>query len=227
MASDEPSGTRKPLAGKPVYRPDIFDADDLDRARNIILTPEPSSTTEERWERETPFLVRCILERLAPGRGDVVLDYGCGVGRLARELIRQAGCAVLGVDISQRMRSLAVDYVDSPQFTVLSPQMFETLIAKGLRVDHGIAVWVLQHCLSPDRDIELMAAALAAGHRLFVVNSRRRWVPSDRGWFNDGLDVAALLALRFTATGDVALESPAVSPELAHSSFARIYAKVG
>ncbi|MGH6719342.1 MAG: class I SAM-dependent methyltransferase [Alphaproteobacteria bacterium] len=227
MARDEPPGTRKPSAGQPVYRPDIFDVDDLDRARQIILTPEPKTTTDERWERETPFLVRCILEHLAPGRGDVVLDYGCGVGRLARELIRQAGCDVLGVDISRRMRSLAVDYVDSPRFTVLSPRMFETLIAKGLRVDHGIAVWVLQHCHSPDRDIALIAAALAAGHRLFVVNGRQRCVPSDRGWVNDRLDIAALLALRFTATGDVAFESPAVSPELAQSSFARIYAKAG
>jgi demethylmenaquinone methyltransferase/2-methoxy-6-polyprenyl-1,4-benzoquinol methylase len=51
---------------------------------------------DPRWRR---FLV----SRVAAGPGDRVLDVATGTGAVARELVRQKGCAVVGVDQSPEM----------------------------------------------------------------------------------------------------------------------------
>src|SRR5438876_4857411 len=51
---------------------------------------------DPRWRR---FLV----SRIDAGEGDTVLDVATGTGAVARELIRQKGCAVVGVDQSPEM----------------------------------------------------------------------------------------------------------------------------
>jgi SAM-dependent methyltransferase len=89
------------------YNSGIFEVANLDDARRIILTPEGGLTTDERWESETPYLVGLVAENLQLTADSVIVDYGCGIGRLARELIARYGCRVVGVDISAQMRSLA------------------------------------------------------------------------------------------------------------------------
>src|SRR5260221_8560231 len=97
----------------PIYRPDIFEVSDLESAMQIILTPETGTTTQERWEYETPYLVNEIGRTLGLDDNSCVLDYGCGVGRIARGLIERYHCFVIGVDISTGMRQLAPEYVKS------------------------------------------------------------------------------------------------------------------
>jgi hypothetical protein len=62
------------------YNAGIFDVADLDEARGIILTPEISRTTHERWSREAPYLASPIAEQLNATDSSSVLDYGWGVG---------------------------------------------------------------------------------------------------------------------------------------------------
>jgi 2-polyprenyl-3-methyl-5-hydroxy-6-metoxy-1,4-benzoquinol methylase len=60
---------------------------------------DPTST-EERWQVETPYVADLIGHALPTIRpGDLLLDYGCGVGRIAKELIARHRCRVVGVDI--------------------------------------------------------------------------------------------------------------------------------
>jgi demethylmenaquinone methyltransferase/2-methoxy-6-polyprenyl-1,4-benzoquinol methylase len=59
-------------------------------ARLLSLGQDP------RWRR---FLVECI----EAGPGDVVIDVASGTGAVALELVRQKGCAVMGVDQSAEM----------------------------------------------------------------------------------------------------------------------------
>src|SRR5262249_36782985 len=93
------------------YRPEIFDAADMQRAKQIILTTEgPGADTETRWAIETPYLMQLLREKLELQSDMVVLDYGCGVGRLAKTIINAVNCRVIGIDISERMRRLAEDY---------------------------------------------------------------------------------------------------------------------
>lgn len=196
------------------YYPDVFDVPDLRRAKEIILTNEgPGADTDTRWAQETPYLVGLIGQTLALRPGMLVLDYGCGIGRMAKALIEGIGCSVIGVDISPSMRRLAVDYVGTDRFTVVSPAQFDTLSAAGLRVHAALAIWVLQHCVAPAEDVERIRRSLAADGGLFVLNMVTRAIPAVHdeeslqrrfAWTSDGIDVAALLRGTFhvTATGE-------------------------
>jgi hypothetical protein len=72
------------------YAPEVFDVRDLDEARRIILTPESGTTTDARWAAETPWLADRILERFPLTEQHVVIDFGCGLGRMARALIERS-----------------------------------------------------------------------------------------------------------------------------------------
>lgn len=141
------------MADTPIaYDPACFDVANAAQARCIILTPE-DSTTDARWARETPYLTALLAEHLPLDEGSIVLDYGCGIGRLARELIAEFGCQVIGIDISPSMRSLAVEYVGSKRFRAVSPEELDCLLADGLTWEVAYSVWVLQHCRDPAEDI--------------------------------------------------------------------------
>jgi len=127
------------------YNPNVFAVANLAQAKAIILTDEDGVDSDTRWQAETPYLADLIGQEIAPQPGQLVIDYGCGIGRLAKEMIARFDCFVLGVDISAHMRSLAAAYVESDKFTVCAPAMLDDLAARGLRADAAISVWVLQH----------------------------------------------------------------------------------
>lgn len=181
------------------YNPSVFDVSTMAQAMGIILTPE-GSTTADRWEIETPYLADLIAQSMpAPIDADsLVLDYGCGIGRLAHELIKRHGCRVIGVDISPSMRAHSVVYARSDRFLSCSHDMLDGLIARGIAFDAAISIWVLQHCAVPSQDIARIREALRPGGGFFVTNGKARCVPTaEQGWINDGLDIKAMLAAEF------------------------------
>jgi len=196
-----------------LYYPEIFNVADIGAAKDVILTNEgPGADTETRWAIETPYVMSLIAAALAPNPGTLVLDYGCGIGRMAKAMIDSTGCSVIGLDISPNMRALANDYVASDRFTALSPRQFDRLVASGLRVDAAISVWVLQHCFAPADDIARIHSGLTAGGRCFILNMPKRAVPARLtetpentfDWLSDGVDVKALLrgAFQVEAEGE-------------------------
>src|SRR5262252_187833 len=145
------------------YYPRVFDVGSEQHAKNIILTPEGGQTTNERWIKETPYLVDLMLETVKLDKESLVLDYGCGIGRLAKELIARTGCHVIGVDISSTMLGHAYGYVNSPNFSAISENMFKWIISvsdNSLYFDFAYSVWVLQHCLDPEKDLDAISDAL-------------------------------------------------------------------
>lgn len=206
------------------YNPDVFDVPDERAARDIILTPEFGLSTDERWEKETPYLGELFAPQLNLKPDQVLVDYGCGLGRMAKEMIRRTGCRVLGVDISEPMRGLAPGYVGSRDFSVVSPRMFASLVANGFRADAAMAIWVLQHCLSPAQDIEALKVGLKPGGMLAVVNNKHRSVPTkEKAWASDGVDVRALLNERFGEVNEGALEPSVVTPQLSANTYWAVY----
>lgn len=189
------------------YYPEIFDAPDMERDKKIILTEEgPGADTVTRWSMETPYLMELLCQELNLRSDMVVLDYGCGIGRMSKAMIGATGCSVIGLDISQNMRRLAVDYVSSDRFIVISPGQFDILVEAGLRVHAAIAIWVLQHCFAPADDIARIRRSLAVGSSAFVLNMPKRAIPAvlddpDSGarfvWATDKIDVATLLRREF------------------------------
>jgi SAM-dependent methyltransferase len=201
------------------YNPAVFDVNNLAHAMAIILTPE-GSTTADRWETETPYLADLIQNHMSIGPNSFILDYGCGIGRLAHELIKRHGCRVVGVDISPSMRALSVLYTRSDRFTSCSQEMLDHLIERGLTFDAALSIWVLQHCAAPLQDVARIKRALRPDGGLFVANGVLRSVPTtDRGWFNDGLDIKAMLAAEFPVIQEGKLAREKTTESLAAHAF--------
>ena len=212
-----------PAGSAATYTPAVFDVRDVDEARRIILTPEAGTTTDERWVRETPWLAARIAEQFALDARHAVLDFGCGLGRMAKALIDATGCFVVGVDLSTSMRQLAPGYVGSPRFAAVAPPMLDLLLARGVRFELALSIWVLQHVARPEQDIARLRGALRSGGGLFVANNHRRAVPTDRGWAHDGIDVAALLDAAFERRWQATLPPDIGGSVLPEASFVAAY----
>ena len=68
----------------------------------------PLGPTYDRYARllslgQDPRWRRFLVTRIEAGPGDTVLDVATGTGAVARELVRQKGCRVVGLDQSSEM----------------------------------------------------------------------------------------------------------------------------
>lgn len=181
------------------YSPAIFDVTSLAEARQVILTSEDDLPSARRWELEAPYLA-ALASRVGELTGaSSVLDFGCGVGRMATALINVNRCSVYGVDISRNMRALAARNVES-NFAVGDTEALRMLTKAGVRFDFAICCWVLQHAHPVDEAIRDIRHALKDGGVLLVVNNEHRAVPvKEKLWVDDGVDVRAEVKLRFGA----------------------------
>lgn len=198
------------------YDPSVFDVSDMNQAMRIIMTAE-NSTTQERWQKETPYIADLVARKMSITANTLLLDYGCGIGRVAKELIARYGCRVVGVDISPSMRAFAAIYVESDRFFACSAAMLDLMLEHGLSFDGAISIWVLQHCERPAGEVARIRRALKADGKLLVVNSFARVVPGverklftavptlERKWFDDGVDVGSLLRSTFSPLDDGAM----------------------
>jgi len=182
-----------------VYNPGVFDADTMDKAKQLSVvagTPIPENI---RWGEEVKMLCNTMARELMLRRGDLILDYGCGVGRLAKELCA-LGCDVVGVDISPTMRRYAVEYVNAPgHFVALAPEELQLLVNKGLRCDHALVAWMLQHSPNVYADIIFILKALKGLGGVMVADNRQmRLVPvrGENPWCNDNVDIWRQLELQ-------------------------------
>jgi 2-polyprenyl-3-methyl-5-hydroxy-6-metoxy-1,4-benzoquinol methylase len=214
---------RKPMT--PRYDPSCFDVRNTPQAKAIILTPEGRST-DERWKHETPYLAELMGEHIDLHARHRVLDYGCGIGRMSKELIQRYGCSVVGVDTSVSMRALACAYVEGHDFLVTPPgHLLEDGVAP---CHHALAVWVLQHVPEVEPVIDLIHRKLVLNGKFFVVNMHDRALPmSGSPWHDDGVKVRDLLARRFKELAVGPPDAGRTSPVTAEKAFWGVYQKIG
>lgn len=216
LVSDDPSKLR--------YAKNVFEVRTMEEARRIILTPDDIST-DDRWENETPYLTDRIDAFLGLDNNAFLLDYGCGVGRIPRELIRRCGCSVLGVDISQSMRQLAPGYVGDARFASCGWPILDTLIGRGMQVDSAIAIWSLQHSPRVADDIDRIRRVLKPGGKLFVCNLYHFAVPTNQGWTDLDLDIRTMLADAFEMVSVEGISQEHTTRLIAASAFLGCYRK--
>jgi len=180
-----------------IYCKKVFETETIEDAKAIILTAERGASTDERWEAETPYLLELIAESCNITENSIVLDFGCGIGRIAKAVIEKFNCKVVGVDNSQ-MTKLAVDYVNSPNFHAILSEEFQP---SEFKFDFAITVWVLQHCEDPILEVQKIKQSLKSGGRLFCANNKFRCIPTwykdEFFWSEDGINVQKLLHSNF------------------------------
>jgi len=159
----------------------------------------------ERWEKETPPFATAILRHFEHKEG-IILDYGTGVGRLAKEIIKQNETVeVVGVDDSLVQLTHAKNYVDSPRFSAVLP----TQLTK--HVDLVFCVYVLQHipAVSLREAITRMHYWLRPGGKLVLCTAFARMAPrydKHLTFFDDrmlGVNIRAEVERLFEPVGDL------------------------
>lgn len=205
------------------YNSAVFDVSDIQHAKSVILTREGERSTDDRWRAETPYLLSLIDQHLGISSDSVVLDYGCGIGRMSKAMIEKYGCRVVGVDISPSMRALAAAYVSSDKFFACAPEM----LSLGIKFDEAIAVWVLQHCNQVEEDVARIHKSMNPGGGLFVVNDRNRLVPTNArgGWANDGKNVREILKKSFAEEVDCELDAGKIGAQIVRASYCSVMSR--
>jgi len=109
----------------------LFKPNSFEEGRHGVVGDCNGISMEERWKIETPLFAKAILQQYF-GKFDcatcvpnspIILDYGCGVGRLSKEiLIKSPHSLVTGVDASTEMMTEAKAYVANERFNTCAPE---------------------------------------------------------------------------------------------------------
>ena len=123
-------------------------------------------STEDRWRIETPYLADLIARHVAITPETTLIDYGCGIGRMSKELIARHGCRVIGIDISPvDARARGRCMCSRTASCRARPRCSMSWWSNGVRFDAAISIWVLQHCLDPGRGHRAHQAGAEARRR--------------------------------------------------------------
>ncbi len=161
----------------------LFNPKDLEMGKHQVVGSCNEYSMQERWDTETPIFRDIILSHLK-NTDEIILDYGCGVGRLAKELIdSNEKIKVIGVDTSPGMLQVAKEYVNSDRFIPMQPKDFDE------KVDFAYCVYVLQHIPPQFLDNAIDQLCNATKDKLLLVNSVARMAATEQGFNNDGIDV--------------------------------------
>jgi ubiquinone/menaquinone biosynthesis C-methylase UbiE len=154
------------------YNPNFFEADSIDHAKKIILYDD---TVPDQWETETKLTIDFFNQKNLFTKDSIVLDWGCGIGRLAKPIIEQFNCKVVGVDFQPNMLKYATEYVNHPNFTTISNEEFFKLPDDYFTI--GIAVWAFQHCTNLEPIIHNVQRTLKVNSILCIFDSTSKAIP--------------------------------------------------
>jgi len=119
----------------------LFKPSSFEEGKHGVVGDCAGFTMQQRWDAETPIFAESILKLTS---GNLILDYGCGVGRLAKEILKQNSVTkVVGVDASAAMLQQAAQYVCDNRFQVEQPR---DLVSRNYVFDTVYCIYVLQHC---------------------------------------------------------------------------------
>lgn len=185
-----------------MYIKETFDVVTFDQAKDVVLSG--GATDHAKFERETKHLIDAIRGTGAFKAGDSILDLGCGMGRVSRELVHALGCDVIGVDISPSMLRFAELYVAKPDRFRTASRWTEPA-----SVDGCLAALVLQHAEDPIAELANVREVLRPGGTFVLLNENKRMVPGAVDeerfveWIDDGIDVIGAADGMFERVGSV------------------------
>jgi len=136
------------------------------RTRRALELFAPLGPTYERYARllslgQDPRWRRFLVSRVEAGPGDEVLDVATGTGAVARELLRQKGCAVVGVDQSPEMLAVARQHL--PATVKLVEASAEHLPFEDASFDALTVTYLLRYVDDPGATLAELARVVRAG----------------------------------------------------------------
>ena len=136
------------------------------RTRRTLELFAPLGPTYERYARllslgQDPRWRRFLVSRVEAGPGDEVLDVATGTGAVARELLRQKGCAVVGVDQSPEMLAVAREHL--PATVKLVEASAEHLPFEDASFDALTVTYLLRYVDDPGATLAELARVVRAG----------------------------------------------------------------
>jgi demethylmenaquinone methyltransferase/2-methoxy-6-polyprenyl-1,4-benzoquinol methylase len=126
----------------------------------------PLGPTYERYARvlslgQDPRWRRFLVSRIEAGPGDRVLDVATGTGLVARELLRQKGCSVVGVDQSPEMLAVAREHL--PAEVELVQASADELPFEDAAFDALTVTYLLRYVDDPGATLSELARVVRAG----------------------------------------------------------------
>jgi len=136
------------------------------RTRRALELFAPLAPTYERYARllslgQDPRWRRFLVSRVEAGPGDEVIDVATGTGAVARELLRQKGCAVVGVDQSPEMLAVARERL--PAAVKLVEASAEHLPFEDASFDALTVTYLLRYVDDPGATLTELARVVRAG----------------------------------------------------------------
>lgn len=200
-----------------LYAEQVFNADNNEKAQLISLPPAAGLDSRGRALKESmptlDLLNRCI--EIKPG--DLIIDFGCGYGRLSKLLIERFGAFVIGVDLSGSMRNTASKFISDDRFSVVSQKVFKKLVSEQMiSARLALCCYTLSLVAMPKQDILSLYSSVKNG--LFVLDFKARSIPAIEildghsnpqaqvKLLNDGFDVQGFAASIFDEVSSVELD---------------------
>ena len=136
------------------------------RTRRALELFAPLGPTYERYARllslgQDPRWRRFLVSRVEAGPGDEVLDVATGTGAVARELLRQKGCAVVGVDQSPEMLAVAREHL--PATVKMVEASAEHLPFEEASFDALTVTYLLRYVDDPGATLAELARVVRSG----------------------------------------------------------------
>jgi len=179
------------------YLREAFDVLTFDQAKNVVLSTDTNNPS--KFEQETRFLVDSISSQVSLTNASTVFDFGCGMGRVAKELISLYDCNVIGLDISPSMLLFAKLYT-------ANLNKFHGVLTYAIpdSIDMAMSIFALQHTEFPQREIDNIASILKPNGIFVLLNEHKRFVPDDVDkenfvvWKDDGFHVHKYVESKLT-----------------------------
>ena len=93
----------------------LFKPNDFNQGKHAVVGNCNGLSMEERWQKEAPLFAKTILDKSI--NNPRILDYGCGVGRLAKEVVKNNySSTVVGTDDSSKMLEEAKNMLMTKDF---------------------------------------------------------------------------------------------------------------
>jgi ubiquinone/menaquinone biosynthesis C-methylase UbiE len=186
-----------------MYIKQVFDTTDLEVAKNICLSKD--SKYPNKFKEETKFLIDFLKNKKIINSKTYFGDFGCGMGRVSREIIENFDCNIVGFDISSHMLLLAQQYLEyHDKFKIQKYK--KNYKWSGDKFDVFLASFVLQHSEHPQEDIDFIYNNLKDDGILILINEKERLVPVDikdgyAVWEDDKINITDLISKKYKNIG--------------------------